>query len=339
MASELERMNVPFRCIRAYPWLEWARQPAPRRHAARQYKRVWNALAERRVKRLLRSGHYDILHINSSAIALGARSARDLGLPVVWHVREFNTPESGRVFSDPPRQMAMILQSSAVIAVSDAVSNPYLLISDRCPVMTVYDAVTPPDRPRDAMKILTDAPFHLAVVGAVMPAKGQLEVVRALQVMKETSDYTPTLKLIGPHVDRGYLQKLRTLIDDGGLENQVSFTGGIQDVYHELRRTDVLIVSSLSESFGRATMEGMLSGCLVIGANNTGTRELLSEGRGVLYNGVASDLAVQIVKAFEDPARSRQAARKGQLFGIEVSESGRSTKQIVEAFREVGHSG
>ena len=47
---------------------------------------------------------------------------------------------------------------------------------------------------------------------------------------------------------------------------------------------DIALVASCSEAFGRVTVEAMLAGMLVIGADVAGTSELICDGvNGILY--------------------------------------------------------
>lgn len=47
---------------------------------------------------------------------------------------------------------------------------------------------------------------------------------------------------------------------------------------------DILCMCSDREAFGLSTVEGMLSGCLIIGTNTGGTTEILEDGTtGLLY--------------------------------------------------------
>jgi hypothetical protein len=337
LVGELQRLGVPVIQMRYFPWLEWAEQPQVRRRAVRLVKNVWNAIAERRIERLLRRTGFDVIHINTSATSAGTRSAKKLGIPVVWHVREFNSAVSGRVFAHPRRQMSQIARADVVLAVSDVVARQYRSFPHGALVRVIYDAVEGPELLRDVSDILRFPPYQLVVVGSVMAPKGQLEALRALKRVTEGTDHRPVLTLVGPLVDPAYETEIKSFIRDAGLSDQVRLTGEIGDVYAELLLTDILIVSSRSESFGRATVEGMLAGCLVIGARNTGTEELLAGGRGLLYERGSEGLAQQITAAFGDIEGARETASQGQAFGRGISDGRRSATEIVELFEEARH--
>lgn len=67
------------------------------------------------------------------------------------------------------------------------------------------------------------------------------------------------------------------------------------------------LVCSSSEAFGRVTLESMLSGLPVIGADTAGTGELIINGmNGLLYkNKDENDLALKIHMLLDDSLRKR----------------------------------
>ena len=51
-----------------------------------------------------------------------------------------------------------------------------------------------------------------------------------------------------------------------------------------MKKAKALIVASYNEGFGRMTAEASFSGCLVIGRNTGGTKEILDETGGLRFN-------------------------------------------------------
>lgn len=74
------------------------------------------------------------------------------------------------------------------------------------------------------------------------------------------------------------------------------------------KKTFITVVASYSEGFGRAAIEGMLSGHLIIGADRPATNELIKDGvtgRLYKYNDI-EDLAKILLEAYK------------QLFPVDV---------------------
>jgi glycosyltransferase involved in cell wall biosynthesis len=83
-----------------------------------------------------------------------------------------------------------------------------------------------------------------------------------------------------------------------------------------MRRSDVILVCSRSEGFGRVTIEGMLARKPVIGARCGATAELIQDGTtGLLYNyGDPSDLADRIQHLYHNRAAAEQLGKNAELF-------------------------
>lgn len=76
---------------------------------------------------------------------------------------------------------------------------------------------------------------------------------------------------------------MKSIARKGGFLNAVEFPGFINDVRNTLSKATALIVASNAEGFGRMTAEASFCGCLVIGKNIAGTKEILSETGGYPY--------------------------------------------------------
>ena len=91
------------------------------------------------------------------------------------------------------------------------------------------------------------------------------------------------------------------------------------------------------EAYGRVTIEGQLSGCLVIGVNSGGTLELIKDGEtGYLYEGGSPEaLAERIKRAVRDPAESQRIARRGQEYALRTYTKERHLREILDIYEEV----
>lgn len=335
-ADEIKHRGVPCIEIPYFQWVEDHSQQVAIRYFKRFVKSCVNEFAELRISRVLRQFKPDLMHINSTAVGVGAKTAGRLGLPVVWHIREFNSPQSGRIFPHPRRQMRQICDADKLIAVSQAVTGEYRDLVRGSKFEIVYDSVISP-RPEDVRsKLLSPESdeIRIAVVGTLVPAKGQIVVLQALKILADGGELRFCLDLVGPAPNNRYLEELQSFVSAHGLSKRVRFLGNVGDVYQILREADIQVVSSHSESFGRATVEGMLAGCVMIGADNSGTKELLSEGRGLLYDGTAAHLAEQILRVRAERKIALEVAERGAEFARAMSFGQPSSKKIVEVFKE-----
>lgn len=95
-------------------------------------------------------------------------------------------------------------------------------------------------------------------------------------------------------------QKLNDKSIEANVNKLVRFEGFIKNSDQIYPALDIVIVSSKNEAFGRVAVEAMAYGIPVIGLANGGTIELLSNGRGLLFDGTKQDLSQKITLLIQD---------------------------------------
>lgn len=102
----------------------------------------------------------------------------------------------------------------------------------------------------------------------------------------------------------------KRLVNKLGLDNRVTFLGKQKSIGAVLRKTDIVVMSSHWEGFGRAAIEGMAAKKPVIGTNVSGLSEVL-KNNGLLFNvGDEEKLSRLILKLDEDEEFYNQIAVK-----------------------------
>ena len=110
----------------------------------------------------------------------------------------------------------------------------------------------------------------------------------------------------------------------------------MSDVRNEYKRADVLIVNSFMEAFGRVTVEGMLSGCPVMGATSGGTSEILTDDSGMLYEyGNADDFNNKIRYIYDHKNIMKSIAINGQKRAFSLFNSNLNATQINELYKKI----
>jgi glycosyltransferase involved in cell wall biosynthesis len=119
--------------------------------------------------------------------------------------------------------------------------------------------------------------FLVGVVGRLDEKKGQLEVIRAISMVKE-SNKNLHIVFIGDKTKNEadeYVQRLNEAIEQEQLHEIVSFLPHQSNMQKLYGAFDLVIVPSWEETFGTVTIEAMASGVPVIGSNTAGTAEIL----------------------------------------------------------------
>ena len=116
--------------------------------------------------------------------------------------------------------------------------------------------------------------------------------------------------------------------------NPISDKGALKRIR---RNTDITIVASRSEGLGRTTIEGMLAGTLVIGANAGATPEIIMDGyNGYLYNvNDPKNLSDIISNAIDNKDIAIKIAERGQKDAMQRFNRTRYGIELLEIYKEL----
>ena len=127
---------------------------------------------------------------------------------------------------------------------------------------------------------------------------GRLIPVKNLTMLIKVSKLLPNYKFVivgdGPEKDR-----LRKIAPDN-----VSFLGLIsqKEVIKEMKKSDVFVLTSISESFGRVLIEALACGLPIVAVNSQGPKDIIKDGsNGYLINlNDAKDMADKVKLAIKN---------------------------------------
>ncbi len=297
ITSELNRRGVPYAVIPFKGWMARSRLKAPARLglnlsmlpflAAKVYQ--WDV---------------DLIHTNSSVTPIGAMLSEVLGRPHIWHVREFGWLDY-RLKYDWGRSVfeAGMRRASAVVAISEAIRRRVLRnVPTHCKI--VYNGVVSKKKIEQLgcdheRPVSSSGPYTFALVGRLMPSKGQEQAMRAAARLVNAGERVRLL-LAGDGPKEQHFRSVRAAL---GLQEVVKFMGYVSDPFAVYRQADAVLMCSPHEAMGRVTAEAMAALRPVIGFNQDGTAELIEDGHnGLLYDGSTGHLAACMQRFVEDPA-------------------------------------
>lgn len=128
------------------------------------------------------------------------------------------------------------------------------------------------------------SPFENAVVlknrtaGVVMAArfakqKDHLTLIKALALLREKNVFPPAL-LAGAG-SKKHMKKAKKLVKELDLKNQISFLGFCKNVPELLQENRVCVLSTHYEGMPLSLCEGMAAGCMVVGSEVVGVKEMI----------------------------------------------------------------
>ncbi|SFG36686.1 glycosyltransferase family 4 protein [Oribacterium sp. WCC10] len=376
----LSDAGIPYELIQSYNW-DIAIGAGLNVKAKIPVKCMLNLWAIHRITEFLKKEKPDIVHINSTYSYVGAVAAYKLGIPVIWHIREFFEEDQNNQMWNRQKGYSLMGKASAIIPVSHALFDKYKRIFPENKLHVINDGVVEkrfyaPDR-----KIFRGDKIRLVCVGGLYHYKGQTTLIEALaEYVKRNTRYreneNTSLSLAGvkntdvssslgvegteemPHISPGLTDEriekkleislslvgegteekaLRDLAEERGIGEIVRFEGYCSEPEKFYKEADISFMTSKSEAFGLVTVEAMLSGALVIGADCAGTKDIIEDGKtGLLYEpGNYKSLADAIEYALSNKEGMQQIADRGRQRAVENFTTKVNADHVKRIYEEI----
>lgn len=261
----------------------------------------------------------DIVYTNTIAVCVGAMAARLLRRPHVWHIHEFGY-EDLRLSFDLGKRLSLWLidkLSSVCITNSFAVMEKFQQHINPSKLKVIYQSVSIPQIASNEDVIMApNTGIRSIIIGQLREGKRQEDAIRAIAELVK-SKIKAELIIIGDG-DPKYREHLDGLVVKNKLDSYIKFMGYVENPFPYIRSSDVLLMCSRSEAFGRVTVEAMKMGKPVIGTSSGGTKELIkNEFNGLLYRvGDYKELANKIRYLYKNRNKARQMGWNGQRWAM-----------------------
>lgn len=335
--SLLDDKNIPNYTINSFGWgIELSRNRDSKCLKEISDKKSVNEAAIRKISQFIKTNKFDIVHINSSYSYVGAVAALKENVPFVWHIREMLEEDQGNTMWDRKDANKLINKANKVIAISSAVNSKYSQFIGSNRLVTVHDGVDVEKFYNPQKAILNDSHIKLIFVGNIAAYKGIFDFADACILLND-SNFTDFEVLIVGAGDNQVIADIKNRFSKANMSDRVRFLGYQKDVEIFLNESDIFCMCSKSEAFGRTTVEAMLSGNLVIGANTAGTKDLIDDGvTGIYYEqGNAEDLCEKMLAAINNKSKSKEIAESGRQYMFENMSAERNAEEIYNLYMEI----
>ena len=161
-----------------------------------------------------------------------------------------------------------------------------------------------------------DTPVTILCVGRLSRHKGQEWLLDTYRQARPSFRRPARLVLVGRDEDAE--DDLRAAVRAAGLENEVSFTGELDDaaLAHWYSRADLFALFSQYEAFGLVYFEAMLGGTPVLTHEVGANRELLTRGAVVVPRFDRNAAAAALTRLVNDGPHRRQLGADGQEYAL-----------------------
>ena len=289
-----------------------------------------NTISSIKLSKVIRDCKIDLVYSNTRVNDIGARCNKITRIPHVWHFREFGEEDFSMypLTSFRTHYNYISQHSDIIICNSKAVEEKFKVLFPKSDIRVVYNGFEIPSPPRkNPNKELT-----LLMAGRISKNKGQAVAAGAVNLLLKRGFENIKLYIAGNGNIESY-PELKKELNEGG--NHIIMMGYVKDMRQLRKKTDIEIVCSKREAFGRVTVEAMLSGNPVIGTDSGGTKELIVDGfNGFLFDGSSQDLSGKIEYFINNPQSIRLFGNNAYSFASNAFPMETYIKSMDAVFHE-----
>jgi len=265
----------------------------------------------------------NLIYSNTILVICGAIVSTILRIPHIWHIHEFGREDHQLKFDFGEQLSCKIMASTTqeFICISKAVANKYRLLLQHPGISIAYQAVSLiPKAENNANKknSFPSQSCRLIYMAQLTEGKRPFDAINAIYLLKRLN-YDVNLTILGSGSSE-ILNQLKYQTISLGISDCVRFEGYTDYFFSFLKTSDICLVCSMKEGFGRAAIYAMKAGIPVIATNTGGTPEVVRDGEnGLLYPaGDQLALAKCILTLINDNELMKNMGRRGKQWADET---------------------
>jgi len=302
LIARLRRYGIKAYVFPHYPWYSHNRSLL--KHCV---KAILHRVGAAYLGVLHKKHQFSLVYSNTLASFIGSAFASRRRIPHIWHLHEFLGQNIPATFDmgESASMRYLKLVSDKVIFNSETTRAWYAgQISDSKGIVIPNGLAA---RYFDAFdrRVLRSGnrPFHLSVIGKVVPIKKVEVALNALARLQADANMKYVLNIVGDG-DARYVAFLRKEADSLGISASIEWHGYQEDPLPFYLMSDAVLINSHLETFSRSACEAMATGCPVVVSDVGEPRRYIIEGEtGCVYPvGDCASLAGQVQKLVRDRA-------------------------------------
>jgi glycosyltransferase involved in cell wall biosynthesis len=276
------------------------------------FKFILNILILFKVRKNIKLKEYTLIHTNSSVTVFGIMLSKMLNIKHVWHVREFGEMDYNLSFFPTNSSFSFFARKSdGIISISKAIFTSrikrIIRKGNKPHSKIIYNGIYDEKYLTHNFierNIFNKEEFIFSIVGAIIRNKQQLEAIKIIHELKNNG-LKVKLFIVGDG-DKEYLKNIEEFVNQNSLQENVELMGYLSDVKDIYRKTDVFLMCSKNEAFGRVTVEAMGNGIPVIAHKSAGTLEIIEDNVNGLFYRNNNEAVSKALKLLSDPSHYKK---------------------------------
>ena len=330
----LSEKKINHYIVDAWSWSLSNQYSSGKRFLIMTVKKLLNIPCYFQYLKIIKKENPDIIHVNALTTYVIVQAALKMKKPVVWHIREMMEEDLNSSFWNKKEAYSLMKKADCLIAISQCVENKYKMIVSEEKIKCIYNGIDVNRFLNIEHEILKSDKVLITMAGRITKSKGQLLCLKSLIPILQSNDNV-ILQFAGVG-DENEINEMIALRNNAGLtEEQVKLLGFVEDMERLWSETDIAVVYSKFEAFGRVTVEAKMAGALVVGYNSGGTTELIEDGvDGYLFDD--SNMLREIMNTvLANRERTRQIAKRGRERAAAVFTSEKNATEVRKVYKEV----
>jgi len=233
--------------------------------------------------KLLRRYQIDLIHANGSrSMLLAGLASFILGIPCLWHLR---VPDQ----TDQSLDRCLFILAKKIIVISSATMKRLSWTRQKQKIRLIpngvdielFHPINKKHRSEISAELGVDPKYP--IVSTICQLTHQKHVDVFIKAVSHISPIQPHTQFIicGREVSasEGYKKMLENLAKRLGVKNKLVFTGFRSDIHKIFGATDIFVLSSVNEGFGRVIIEAMATELPVIATRSGGVPDIIKHGQ------------------------------------------------------------
>ncbi len=257
----------------------------------------------------------DIVHLNINRLVEPLIAAKLIGIPSVMHFRDIPSRIDQHFMTGMKGFFKLMNLVDAWIANSNATYDD---IKEQCK-KRLY--AIPNGIDLSSFDLMAESNYidhsgspriKIAMVALLVPWKNHIGLLELASIV--TRQYKDIEFLVVGTGEAEYIQELKQLSSEKGVENNVTFVGYKDNIPKLLSSVNFLVHTTEKEPFGRVFIEAMSASKPIVAFNSGGASEIVIDGEtGILIpSGDVGAMAEAVLLLMDDPALIARMGKAGR---------------------------